>query len=178
MTKKIFESFVDKVLDFPFWVKEVLYIKLREDFEAQSLSESDLHTPIEESYQLYTPLITLIGQTELEKRDNSEDEMVYRFLQGVAEGCSIAEITIKNFWTLADTARINIHSIQKEYVFGGRGYNRRNCGGRADFICDVAYPGFGSHICHGNDNNLIYCTALCSVFERTYKRIVLLRNIQ
>lgn len=116
MTKKIFESFVDKVLDFPFWVKEVLFIKLREDFEAQSVSESDLHTPLEESYQLYTPLITLIGQAELEQRGNSEDEMVYRFLQGVAEGCSIAEITIKNFWTLADTARINIHSIQREYV--------------------------------------------------------------
>ena len=72
MTKKIFESFVDKVLDFPFWVKEVLYIKLREDFEAQSVSESDLHTPLEESYQLYTPLITLIGQAELEQRGKAK----------------------------------------------------------------------------------------------------------
>lgn len=114
--KKIFESFVDKVLDFPFWVKEVLYIKLREDFEAKSISESDLHTPIQDSYQLYAPLITLMGKAEIETRANGEDEMVYRFMQGVAEGCTIAEMTIKNFWTLSDTAKLHIHCIQREYV--------------------------------------------------------------
>lgn len=116
MVKKIFESFIDKVMDFPFWVKEVIYIRLREDFESKKISESDLHTPIEDSYQLHIPLITFIGKKELEDRDHDEDDKVYRFLQCVEEGCSIAEITLKNFWTLQDAAKVNVLCIQKEYL--------------------------------------------------------------
>ncbi len=116
MSKKFFEAFIDKVLEFPFWVKEVLYIKLRDDFTDKKVSESDLHTPIEESYQLHIPLITFMGKKELEDRDHDEDEKVYRFLQGVAEGCSVAEITLRNFWTLQDTAKVNVYCIQKEYL--------------------------------------------------------------
>lgn len=116
MAKNMFESFVEKVLDFPFWVKEVLYIRLREDFESEGVSEKDLHTPIEESYQLHVPLITFLGKREMEDRGSGEDEKVYRFLECVQEGCSIAEITIRNFWTLQDVAKVNILCIQKEYV--------------------------------------------------------------
>ena len=28
MAKKFFESFIDKILDFPFWVKEIIYVKI------------------------------------------------------------------------------------------------------------------------------------------------------
>lgn len=116
MAQKIFESFIEKVMDFPFWVKEVIYMKLREDFESKKISETDLNTPIEESYQLHVPLITLIGKRELEERAREEDESIYRFLQCVNEGCSIAEITLKNFWTLQDAAKVNIQCLEKEYI--------------------------------------------------------------
>ncbi len=116
MATKIFEAFLEKVLEFPFWVKETLYVKLREEFEQAHISEIDLKTPIEESYQLHIPLITFIGKKELEERINNEDERIYRFLQVAKEGCSIAEITMRNFWTLEDTAKINVLCIQKEYL--------------------------------------------------------------
>lgn len=116
MTTKIFESFLEKVSEFPFWVKEIIYIKLREEFEQAYLSEADLHAPIEEAYQAYKPMLTYAGKKELADRSNSENEAVYRFLQIVQEDCSIAEITLRNFWTLENTAKANIYCIQKEYV--------------------------------------------------------------
>lgn len=116
MANTIFESFLDKVSEFPFWVKEIIYIKLREEFEQAYLSEADMHAPIEEAYQAYKPLLTYAGKKELAERNNQEDEAVYRFLKIAQEESSIAEITLRNFWTLENTAKVNVHCIQKEYV--------------------------------------------------------------
>lgn len=116
MAKKFFESYIDKVLDFPFWVKEILYIKLREDFEKRFVSEDDLQSSSEESYQLFKPVLSFIGDKELSLRENGEDINVYRFLEMAKEECSVAEITLKNFWTLEQTAKVHVYAMQKEYI--------------------------------------------------------------
>ena len=104
-SSKIFEAFLEKLGDFPFWLKEIVYIKLREEFEQAYLSEADLHTPIEEAYQAYKPMITFAGKKELSEHNNQEDEAVYRFLKFAVDECSVAEITLRNFWTLEKTAK-------------------------------------------------------------------------
>lgn len=116
MAKKFFESFIEKIADFPFWVKEVIYVKLREDFEQAFVSEADLQAPSEESYQIHKPALTFIGEKELADRENAEDPDLYRFLQIVSQECSIAEITLRNFWTLEQTAKFHSLAIEKEYV--------------------------------------------------------------
>lgn len=116
MAKKFFESFIDKILDFPFWVKEIIYVKIREDFERAFVSEEDLQSPSEESYQVFKPQLTFIGEKELETRENKEEENLYRFLEIANDGCSIAEITLRNFWTLEQTAKIHVYAMQKEYI--------------------------------------------------------------
>jgi hypothetical protein len=114
--QKVFESFLDKVSEFPFWIKEIIYIQLREEFEQAYLSEEELHAPIEESYQAYRPMLTFLGEQELANHTNLEDAPVYRFLQMTSENCSIAEITLRNFWTLENTAKIHLFCLQKEYL--------------------------------------------------------------
>lgn len=116
MSKKLFESFLEKMSEFPFWVKEVVYIKLREEFEQAYLSEDDMHLPIEEAYQAFVPKITFTGEQELAGHNNEEDEAIYRFLQFTKEEASIAEITLRNFWTLEKAAKVTIYCIQKEYI--------------------------------------------------------------
>lgn len=116
MAQKLFESFLDKISGFPFWVKEVVYIKLREEFESASLSEADLLTPIEEAFQAYVPIITFAGKEELTSRKNEEDDAVYRFLQFMQEEASVAEITLRNFWSLEKTAKILVYCFQKQYI--------------------------------------------------------------
>jgi len=116
MAQKLFESFLDKISGFPFWVKEVVYIKLREEFETASLSEADLLTPLEEAFQAYVPLITYAGKDELTTRKNDEDDAVYRFLQFMEEKASVAEITLRNFWSLEKTARLVVYCAQKQYI--------------------------------------------------------------
>lgn len=114
--QKIFEPFLEKVAEFPFWIKEIIYIKIREEFEQAYLSDADLNTPIEETYQAFTPKLTFCGEQELETHEREEDAPIYRFLQNCADGCSLAEITLRNFWTLESTAKIHLYCLQKEYV--------------------------------------------------------------
>ena len=119
MTKKqqkIFEPFLEKVADFPFWIKEIIYIQIRDEFEQAYLSEADMTAPIDEAYQAYKPTLTYCGKQELQTYKSEEDPPIYRFLQQCAEGCSIAEITLRNFWTLESTAKIHLFCLQKEYV--------------------------------------------------------------
>ncbi|MDO5303970.1 MAG: hypothetical protein Q4E87_00165 [bacterium] len=114
--KKVFEPFLEKVADMPFWIKEIIYIKIREEFEQAYISESDLHAPLDEAYQAYRPALTYRGQMELESHEKEEDPPIYRFLQQCADGSSLAEITLHNFWTLESTAKIHLFCLQKEYV--------------------------------------------------------------
>ncbi len=113
---KIFEPFLEKVAEMPFWIKEIIYIKIREEFEQAYISESDMHAPLDEAYQAYRPVLTYRGKTELENREKDEDPPIYRFLQQCADGSSLAEITLHNFWTLESTAKIHLFCLQKEYV--------------------------------------------------------------
>lgn len=116
MAQKLFETFLEKLSEFPFWVKEIIYIKLREEFEEAYLSEADMQAPIEDTFQAYVPLITYMGKQELAERNNQEDDAVYRFLQFIQDESSIAEITLRNFWTLEKTAKVAIYCIQKQYI--------------------------------------------------------------
>lgn len=113
---KVFEPFLDKVAEMPFWIKEIIYIKIREEFEDAYLSESDLHAPLEEAYQAYRPSLTYCGQEEVKLHGKNEDPPIYRFLEQCAEGSSLAEITLHNCWTLESTAKIHLYCLNKEYV--------------------------------------------------------------
>lgn len=116
MAKKLFETFLEKFSEFPFWVKEIVYIKLREEFEKAYLSEADLHAPLEDIFQAYVPLITFVGKQEFLEHNHQENEDVYRFLKLTEEESSIAEITLRNFWSLEKTAKLAIYCIQKQYI--------------------------------------------------------------
>lgn len=113
---KVFEPFLEKVAEMPFWIKEIIYMQIREEFEEAYISESDLRAPLDEAYQAYCPSLTYCGQNELQSHDKEEDPPIYKFLQQCAEGCSLAEITLHNFWTLESTAKIHLYCLQKEYV--------------------------------------------------------------
>lgn len=113
---KVFEPFLEKVAEMPFWIKEIIYIKIREEFEEAYISEADLRAPLDEAYQAYRPVLTYRGKTELENREKDEDPPIYRFLQQCADGSSLAEITLHNFWTLESTSKIHLYCLQKEYV--------------------------------------------------------------
>ena len=115
MKKSILESFVEKLYDFPLWIKQVIYLKLRENLESY-LSDEFMNTRTDESFHLYKPKLSYIGKTELTERESGLDTNLYTFLSMIEEGCDIVTIALNNFWTLEEVAKYFIFCCEQGYI--------------------------------------------------------------
>lgn len=114
--KNIFLTFIDKFIGLPLWIKEVLFLQLKSDLDNYALNSRDIVLNKNDLYQYCLPNITYLGKKELTSRANDHPQNVYKFLEGAAQGLNILEITLNNYWTLEETAILNIQCIEKEYV--------------------------------------------------------------
>lgn len=115
MKKNILEIFIDKLLDFPLWVKQVLYLRLYENLSSY-LSEDFIRTKEEDVFHLYVPVLSYAGRTELAERKSGLDGNIYNFLTNVAEGLNMLEISMNNFWTTEEVAKYYIFCLEQDYV--------------------------------------------------------------
>lgn len=115
MAKNILGLFLDKLLDFPLWVKQIIYLRLYQNLE-QSLSEDFINMSEKDIFHLYIPELTFTGKTELADRKCGHDENIYIFLSNIHDGLSILEISMNNFWTMEEVAQHYIFCMDNEYV--------------------------------------------------------------
>lgn len=64
MKKNIFEMFLNKVLNVPFWIKQVMYLKLAEEMQGKSC-EDFLREHKDDIFSTFVPTLTFKGKTEL-----------------------------------------------------------------------------------------------------------------
>jgi len=115
-SKTSFQSFINKHLELPLWLKQVLYLHLKNEFENLSILDS-LHLFNKENcLQLYIPKITYIGKKELETKSKGLSINVYKFLEGVSQNLNIIEITINNNWTLSECSDYFMTAINAELL--------------------------------------------------------------
>lgn len=115
MVKNILALFVDKLLDFPLWVKQIIYLRLYKNL-AQSLSEDFINVRDDDIFHLCIPDLSFAGKTELTERKGEHDENVYIFLKNVFEGLSILEISMNNFWTMEEVAKYYVLCLEHDYI--------------------------------------------------------------
>ncbi len=113
--QKVSELFIQNIKNLPIWVKQVIAKEIMEDLTSkidefkELVQDSDL-------FQYMIPKLTFKGKQELTERSMRLSEGYYAFLQDSLEGDTIFEMTLKNNWTLADTAKIFIRLIELEFV--------------------------------------------------------------
>lgn len=115
MTKNILGLFLEKLMTFPLWVKQVVYLRLYQDLSL-SLSEDFINTKEKDIFHLYVPVLSFAGRTELSERKDGLDTNIYNFLTEVAEEMSMLEISMNNFWTLEEVAKYFIFCLEQNYV--------------------------------------------------------------
>ncbi len=115
MKKNILGIFLEKLLAFPLWVKQVIYLRLHQDL-AMSLSEDFINIKEEDIFHLYVPTLSFVGKTEMIERKAGYDNNVYNFLANIDEGLSILEIAMNNFWTLEEVAKYYILCLEQDYI--------------------------------------------------------------
>lgn len=115
MKKSLLDTFMDKLFDFPLWVKQVIYIRLKEHMET-FLSEDFMTIKSENSFHLYVPKLSYVGKTELIEKTAKLDENIYLFLTQIEEENNIITIALNNFWTLEEIAKYFIFCCDNNYI--------------------------------------------------------------
>lgn len=115
MAKNLLFIFLNKLFEFPLWVKQVIYLHLHKNL-ASFLGEDFIQAKEEDVFHIYVPVLSFLGRTELTDRKNRCDENVYNFLANASEGLNILEIAMNNFWTLEEVAKHYIFCLEQNFL--------------------------------------------------------------
>lgn len=113
--QKISELFLNNIYVLPLWVKQVIYLRTKEKLTEELAEFLDLLNP-ENLIQHFVPTLTFKGKRELEKRELTLPENFYIFLTSCLNEDDLFEITLANYWTMAETAKIFVRSVELELV--------------------------------------------------------------
>ncbi len=102
-------------MELPLWVKQVLYVKLKEDISRYNCTKF-LDASSEEMFSLYAPTLTFKGRTELDEHKNGLDSNIYNFLSLCAKDYSIIEISLNMFLTMEETAKYFMFCVEQNYL--------------------------------------------------------------
>ena len=115
MKKDIFSTFLNKVEDFPLWIKQIICLKLSEDIKAH-VCEKFLKENSDQMFSLYSPILTYKGRKELESRNLGLDLNIYNFLSYCEKGANIFEISLNTYLSMEEVAKYFIFCMEQEYV--------------------------------------------------------------
>ncbi len=113
--QKVSELFIENIRSLPIWVKQVITKEIFDDLN-HKLEEFSQLTQVDDLFQYMCPKVTFKGKQELEEKNLNLSDGHYIFLKDLLEENTILEITVKNNWTLADSAKIFVRLIELEFL--------------------------------------------------------------
>lgn len=111
-----FKAFIQEIFDLPLWIKQIIYMELKEQFESSAVNCCLDASRKSDCLQLFIPKLTYSGKKELEKKTKSFNENMYLFLEGVFQNTSVVEICIKNNWNLSECSKYFLEAINASLV--------------------------------------------------------------
>ena len=104
MSNSLFIDFMEKMLAFPLWIKQTIFLNLSNDLNTY-LSNEFLDVHQGELFHIYRPTLSDMGQNELLTKESKYDEMIYSFMNCCSKGMSLVEIAIENNLTMEEIAK-------------------------------------------------------------------------
>ena len=104
MSKSLYLGFMEKLLAFPLWVKQTIFMDLSKDL-TKYLSNEFLDVEEGEIFHVYKPELSELGQNELLTKESKFDESIYAFLNCCSKGMSLIEIAIENNFTMEEVSK-------------------------------------------------------------------------
>ena len=104
MSKSLYVGFMEKLLAFPLWIKQTVFLDLSKDLTSY-LSNEFLDVEEGELFHIYKPELSELGQSELLTHESKYDESIYTFLDCCSKGMSLIEIAIENSFTMEEVSK-------------------------------------------------------------------------
>ncbi len=97
--------FIENINSLPIWIKQVITKEISLNL-INKLGEFIQLIGTDNLFQYLRPTVTFKGKQELEEKRLRLSDSYYIFLKACLDGETIFEITLKNNWSLADSAKI------------------------------------------------------------------------
>jgi len=104
MSKSLYVGFMEKLIAFPLWIKQTIFLDLSKDL-TNYLSNEFLDVAEGELFHVYKPGLSELGQNELFTKESKFDESIYTFLDCCSKGMSLMEIAIENNFTMEEVSK-------------------------------------------------------------------------
>ena len=104
MSKSLFIDYMEKMISYPLWIKQTIFLNLMKDLETY-LSNEFLDVKEGDLFHVYKPALSELGQNELLTKDSQFDESIYSFMNCCTKGMSLIEIAIENNLSLEEVAK-------------------------------------------------------------------------
>lgn len=104
MSKSLYLDFMEKMLAFPLWIKQTIFLGLSKDLNTY-LSNEFLDVEEGELFHIYKPELSELGKNELLTKESKFDESIYSFLNCCSKGMSLIEIAIENNFTMEEVSK-------------------------------------------------------------------------
>ena len=104
MSKSLFIDYMEKLLAFPLWIKQTIFLNLSNDL-TNYLSNEFLDVKEGDLFHIYKPSLSELGQNELLTKESKFDESIYSFMNCCNRGMSLIEIAIENSFTMEEVAK-------------------------------------------------------------------------
>ncbi len=104
MSKSLFVGFMEKMLGFPLWIKQTIFLNLTKDLTGY-LTNEFLDVEEGELFHVYKPALSEQGQNELLTKESKFDDSIYSFLNCCSKGMSLIEIAIENNFTMEEVSK-------------------------------------------------------------------------
>ena len=116
MRNNIFTLFLNKVFAVPFWVKQVMFLKLQQEMRDYACEEFLRTHPTDDIFATHIPTITFKGKTELIERKCGLDSNIYNFLSCCEENFSILEISVNTFLSMEEVAKYSEFCLEQNFI--------------------------------------------------------------
>lgn len=115
MKQNNFSLFLQKVENFPMWIKQAICLKLSEDIKAE-VCEKFLEENSDNIFSLYKPILTFKGREELKNRKTGLDLNLYNFLSACESDLTILDISLNTFLSMEEVSKYFIFCVEQGFV--------------------------------------------------------------
>ena len=115
MKKNILDLFLEKVLNVPLWIKQVIYLKLEKEMKEMACDNFLKEHP-NDIFSTFVPTLTFKGKTELTERKFGIDNNIYNFLQGCSNEYSMLEISVNTFLSMEEVAKYYELCLEQNFI--------------------------------------------------------------
>lgn len=107
LRREFLKQFLNKISNFPSWVKEIIYNKLSEEIDNEN-------TPAY-IFATYKPILTYKGRCENEFKKSGFDSNIYNILDSADKDCSISDITLNTYLSMEELAGYFLFCVDEGY---------------------------------------------------------------